>query len=160
MVAWIGVIGAVCSAVIAGTFTLLNDEEPAKPAGAIGGDDMRTIADPTLPDGSKLAAGTKASKVWLVKNIGNAPWRGRYVERVGDDPCVTSERRVAIPDADPSDTIAVTVPITVNGHPGDRCVAGWLMVDHQGQPLFPRKIGQPPRNGNMWLDIEVISTKP
>ncbi|MEV4169909.1 NBR1-Ig-like domain-containing protein [Nonomuraea sp. NPDC049709] len=173
MAAWIGVAGAIGSAVIAGVFALLSgaDQPPPAPAPApaaavavasqslISGDDMKTTADPTLQDGTRLAAGAKVTKMWLVRNKGDVNWRNRYVQRVGDDPCVSSERRVPVPDADPGDTVAVSVPITVGHNSAGRCVVSWMMVDAQGRILFPRKINPPPKNGNLWLDIEVFPAK-
>jgi Ig-like domain from next to BRCA1 gene len=116
-------------------------------AAGFGGDGLS--GDMTYPDGSQVPLGQAFTKVWRIKNTGTVPWHGRFLDIAGGTTmqCV-SPSRVSVPDAEPGQMIAVSVPVTPMAV--GVCHVLWKMVDAQGALVFPDHNG-------VFYDVKVIA---
>lgn len=126
------------AAIAAATYFL---SEPQRP---IPGDNSLMVGE-NLLDGSQVQAGRSFVKTWDLRNAGDVPWSGRYLEQagppIGDSAC-TAPKRVWIPDVRPGDTVRVAVPVNAGDEPG-RCKIAWKMVDESGRLFFPENALHP-----------------
>lgn len=116
-------------------------------ASGFGGDGLS--GDMTYPDGSQVLVGQTFTKVWRLKNIGTVPWHGRFLAIAGGTTVLCeSPTRVPVPDAEPGQMVAVSVPVTPKGT--GTCHVLWKMVDASGALVLPD------RNG-VFYDVKVIA---
>jgi hypothetical protein len=71
-----------------------------------------------------------------LKNSGVVAWRARYLCREGPGSGLTSPRCVRLPDADPGDTVRVSVPVRAPNE-GGTFTADFKIVDNDGRIIFP-----------------------
>lgn len=142
-----GTAVVVTVAVIAAATYFLSD--PQRP---IPGDNSLMVGE-NLHDGSQVQAGRSFVKTWDLRNAGDVPWSGRYLEQagppIGDSAC-TAPKRVWIPDVQPGDTVRVAVPVNAGHEPG-RCKIAWKMVDESGRLFFPENALHP-----VFFDWQVV----
>jgi hypothetical protein len=90
------------------------------------------IADVTIPDGTRMKAGEKFTKTWLVQNIGGCAWRPGFTFRhVGGDSM--RGNTVTLTEAIPTGakrelSVELVVPSGVNGV----IESAWQMADENG----------------------------
>ncbi|MFI6514877.1 NBR1-Ig-like domain-containing protein [Spirillospora sp. NPDC050679] len=103
------------------------------------GDAAQFIADVTLPDCTRVAAGRTVTKVWRLKNAGTVRWKGYSLLRLDipqrDDQCRT-ETHVPIKDTRPGRTVDVRTDVTTPAGPG-LCYVRFKMMDASGKVAFP-----------------------
>ena len=69
------------------------------------------VNDLTIPDGTSIAAGDLFTKTWSVLNDGTCPWGpGLRLQFVDGTPLGLTDS-VALPAAEPGDTVAISVPM-------------------------------------------------
>lgn len=90
------------------------------------------IADVTVPDGTRMKAGEKFTKTWLVQNIGGCAWRPGFTFRhVGGEPM--RGNTVTLTEAIPTGakrelSVELVVPGGINGV----IESAWQMADENG----------------------------
>ena len=112
---------------------------------------MVHIDDKTIPDNTRLVAGTDFDKQWLVQNNGGRHWgpgfRLVYIE--GDLNMARGVASHRVPTSKPGDKVTLTVPMTappaLNGQPA-LYSSLWRMEDDRGN-----KFGDP-----IW--VKIVST--
>lgn len=111
---------------------------PAPTAGtSVRAADMAFVADQTIPDNTRLVAGTDFDKQWRVKNTGTRHWgdgfRLVYIE--GDLPLARGVVSHSVPVARPDEVVTLSVPMTApparNGRPTSYRTM-WRMQDDRG----------------------------
>jgi hypothetical protein len=111
---------------------------PAPTAGTgVRAADMAFAADQTIPDNTRLVAGTDFDKQWRVRNSGSRHWgdgfRLVYIE--GDLPMARGMVSHAVPVARPNEVVTLSVPMTAppahNGRPTTYKTM-WRMQDDRG----------------------------
>jgi hypothetical protein len=124
----------------------------ARPAG------MAFVADQTIPDNSRLAAGTNFDKQWRVKNNGGRQWGDgfRLVFVQGDLQMARGNVSHLVPAARLGEEVTLTIPMTAppsrNNQPTSY-KSMWRMQDDRGLPF-----GDP-----LWVSIvstTAVSTDP
>ncbi|MFJ9780826.1 NBR1-Ig-like domain-containing protein [Amycolatopsis sp. NPDC101161] len=110
---------------------------PDEPAAA--GDVSEFVADVTVPDGSAVAAGSRFTKTWELRNAGSVGWIGRYLVRSGSfggpDQCRTPDR-VPVPYTAPGEHVRISVDVQAPSAAG-HCQVYWKMADSEGHLLLP-----------------------
>ena len=103
------------------------------------GDAAVFVADVTLPDCTRVGAGTTMTKVWRLKNAGTVPWKGYSLRRLD----LTQEANhcqtipdVPIKDTQPGEMVDIRTDITTPRKPG-LCFVRFKMVDASGMVVFP-----------------------
>jgi transcriptional regulator with XRE-family HTH domain len=101
--------------------------------------DASTFVGDTIPHGTLMEPSQVFEKVWRVKNSGSVAWEGRRLERQGPltgPGLITSGRFVAIPAAQPGETVGITAQLKA---PSYDCtsIAYFKMVDADGSLCFP-----------------------
>ena len=136
-------------------------EDPPAPEPAIAPDlekpAMSFVADVTIPDDSRLAAGEKFIKTWRVRNIGALPWGPDYGLRFSGGEPMSERLRIDIPVTQPGDEVELTLELTAPPGPGVY-TSSWGLVDPAGQPfgdkLFTRIISiEPVANAEFVADV-------
>ena len=139
-------------------------EKPDDPPAAEPGDDseldkpaMTFVADVTIPDDSRLAAGLKFVKTWRVRNDGATVWGPEYGLRFVGGEAMTDRLRTAIPIAEPGQEVELSLELTTPPGTGVY-TSNWGLVDPAGQPfgdnLFTRIISiEPVANAEFVADI-------
>lgn len=87
------------------------------------------IQDITVPDGTHFLAGQPIEKQWEVRNDGTCPWiRGYSLKLVdGSNPMGAIDRQ-ALPEAQPGETVVITVEFTAPAAAGTHRTA-WKAYD-------------------------------
>jgi hypothetical protein len=99
--------------------------------------DMAFVADQTIPDNSRIVAGTNFDKQWRVKNSGRRHWGAgfRLVFVEGDLAMAQGDPSHIIPAAAPGEEVTLTVPMTApparNGQP-TLYRSMWRLQDDRG----------------------------
>lgn len=110
---------------------------PDEPAAA--GDVSEFVADVTVPDGTAVAAGSRFTKTWELRNAGSVGWIGRYLVRSGSfggpDQCRTPDR-VPVPYTAPGEHVRISVDVQAPPTAG-HCQVYWKMADSEGHLLLP-----------------------
>ncbi|MEW9549766.1 NBR1-Ig-like domain-containing protein [Nonomuraea sp. NPDC050783] len=113
------------------------------------GDAAAFVADVTLSDCTRVAAGTTVTKVWRLKNAGTVPWKGYSLRRLDPaqrvDQCQTISE-VPIEDTPPGETVDIRTTVTTPRKPG-LCYVRFKMVDASGAVVFP---------GNRPINFQII----
>lgn len=115
-------------------------------------DKAEFVKDVTIPDGTQYAPGTKFTKTWRLKNVGQATWTTNYdlVFVSGN----AMDGKAAIPLASsvkPGETIDVSVELKAPEKEGN--YAGYWMLRNDQDKLFG--LGEN-ANSSFWVKIEVI----
>jgi hypothetical protein len=115
------------------------------------GDDIRFIADLTLPDCQHVRRGQTLPKVWRFKNTGAVRWVGYTLHRVDQpqsrDQCQTIPE-VPVAATDPGQLVDVRVDVTMPGSPAF-CFVRFKVMDQDGKVAFP---GRRPVNFQVVVD--------
>jgi hypothetical protein len=118
--------------------------------------DMVFLADQTVPDDSRFAAGTSFNKQWKVRNSGVRHWSSgfRLVYVEGDLAMAGGIASHMVPDTARDETVILTVPMVApaaqNGQP-TTFSSLWRMQDDRGnffgEPIWVRIISLPTEAG-------------
>ena len=139
LVAVVGVTLAVLA--ITGRIPAGQSSPPAAapPQYPLPGDNSFLVREQGMPDGSIVHVGQSFPRSWVVKNIGNVVWQGRFLKAFGDTTtlCEVPEQ-VPIPRTAPGET--VEIPVTVTAKTEGTCHVVWKMVDDKGQLFFPNQL--------------------
>ncbi len=111
--------------------------------------DLRFVADETIPDGTQVAPGQVLDKAWRVKNAGTCPWGAGYTLRfVRGDPMGAESPQPLFP-ARPGAEVVLRVRFVAPEAPG-MYSSLWQAFDPQGQPF-----GEP-----VYILIQVVEPTP
>jgi hypothetical protein len=113
--------------------------------------DASTFVDETIPSGTMMAPGELFVKSWRIQNSGTVPWRNRRLERQGPlagPGLIVSPACVDIPDADPGETVEISVGLRAPGYDATS-ICYFKMVDAEGFLCFPD-------NYTLGLDVLVL----
>jgi len=111
--------------------------------------DLRFVADETIPDGTVVPPRATLIKAWRVRNAGTCPWGPGYTLRfVAGERMDADEEQVLFP-APPGHEVLIKVHFRAPQEPGVY-QSTWQAFDPQGQPF-----GDP-----VFLIIEVASPTP
>ncbi len=67
------------------------------------------IRDVTVPDGTHFAPGAPIEKSWELRNDGTCAWLRGYSVQLKDGPAMGAIDRQALPEAEPGETIVLTI---------------------------------------------------
>ena len=138
------------------------DEKPLPPESSRDGSAF--IADHSFPDGSPVGIGETFHKVWELQNVGQTPWRDRFLDcqdvellvytRDGDrlklaPPLRPAQWRVPVPATEPGETVMVGVDFTAPDAPGT-VLSYWKMAFEDGTLCFPESRG-------VWVKVQVVA---
>jgi len=100
------------------------------------------IKDVTIPDGTRIPVNTQFVKTWRVKNIGNVPWKNRFLMRTTPTSKLlcSSPAMVPIPETLPGETVDISVTFITPHLPGS-CRTDWKTADDRGNLYFPEMHG-------------------
>jgi len=107
---------------------------------------MEFVTDVTVPDGSYLAAGTRFTKVWRVRNSGTQTWPKdiRLVHVSG--PALAANGVVPVMSIGPQEALDIQIDMCSPDTIG-RCVSHWRLSSSDGSFFGPR----------IWVDIVVVA---
>lgn len=103
---------------------------PAAPAKS----DLLYIADVTIEDNAKLAAGSRFVKTWRVKNTGATTWGEGFTLRHNDGTAMTEQLSAPLPACAPGQEVDVSLELRTPATPG-KYYTEWLAYDPQGKPF-------------------------
>ncbi|MFT5193662.1 MAG: hypothetical protein ACI9EW_000086 [Cellvibrionaceae bacterium] len=99
-----------------------------------GKDNYRFVTDVTIPDNTVMQVGQTLRKVWQVRNTGVTSWGDGYTLRHVRNENLSGVTQVALPHAQPGQTIDVDVDMTAPATPGAHKTS-WRPYNSQGQPF-------------------------
>jgi hypothetical protein len=86
------------------------------------------LRDITVPDGTHFLAGQDIEKQWEVRNDGTCPWIRGYALKLVDGIAMGAIDRQALPEAQPGETVVITVNFKAPQQPGTYRT-GWKAFD-------------------------------
>lgn len=95
------------------------------------------LVDETYEDGTHVATGERFVKSWILRNLGDRRWEGRWLTRINSTPC-SAPRRVPIPTTEPGQVVTISVEVTASAEPA-YCKSYWKMTDSRGEFLLPNQ---------------------
>jgi hypothetical protein len=114
-------------------FTLYADiRVPQQTVPAEGLNEMRYVADVTIPDETQVQPGQPFVKTWRIRNSGTTIWGAGYTLAFFGDDRMGGPESVPLPAARPGDEVEVSVSLTAPNQPGLRR-STWKPRDPQGE---------------------------
>lgn len=117
------------------------------------------VADVTMPDGSMVMPGQRFTKTWAIQNVGQAPWKGRFLRCMDDDlvvmrrmpdgslaptrvteALVPAVREVVVDDTLPGDTVQISVDFSAPVIDGT-FFSYWKSAFADGTLCYPESVG-------------------
>ncbi len=92
------------------------------------------LQDVDVPDGTHFLAGQQFEKSWQVRNDGTCPWVRGYSLRLVDDIAMGAIERQSLPEAQPGETVTLTVQFRAPQQPGTYR-SSWKAYDLGGEPF-------------------------
>jgi len=117
------------------------------PAGCTSG--ARFYDDVTIPDGTKIVAGSTFEKVWEMQNNGTCPWAPGYTARYVDGDILHNQPQFNVPMLMPEARSNVTVSLVAPLQTGSYRTH-WQIYDLKGQPF----------GADLYAQIEVVPPEP
>ncbi len=111
--------------------------------------DLRFVADETIPDNTVVQPGEILDKRWRVKNAGTCNWDGRYRLRHTAGRPMGAPEEMALFPARAGTEVVIRIVFTAPDAPGD-FFSTWQAVDPLGRPF-----GDP-----IYMQITVARPKP
>ncbi|NDJ74981.1 MAG: peptidoglycan DD-metalloendopeptidase family protein [Chloroflexi bacterium] len=105
---------------------------PDAPSPIDGVDEMRYVADVTVPDGSILQPGESFVKTWRVRNAGTTTWGTGYVLAFAGNEKMDGPDSVPLPPARPGQVVDISVTLTAPRKPGTH-KSSWKARSPRGQ---------------------------
>ena len=93
--------------------------------------DIQFVADVTIPDDTRLQAGSTFVKTWRVKNTGNVAWGSDYKLVFVDGTAMTQKTTQPLPNIAPGQETNLSIEFTVPAQPGTY-FSDWRLQDKQG----------------------------
>jgi LPXTG-site transpeptidase (sortase) family protein len=124
--------------------------------GGLNPDHAQFVTDVTILDGTQFAPGTKFTKIWRIRNVGETTWTQQYVLEytVGDLMALT--RQIFFPNnVAPGKTVDLAIEIVAPESPGDH-TSLFQFRNAQGVPFG---VG-PLFNDGIYIRITVIADLP
>ena len=121
---------------------------------------IQFVTDVTIPDDTRLPAGSTFVKTWRVKNTGNVDWNSNYKLVFADGAAMTKKTMQTLPEVAPGQSGTVSVEFTVPLQPGIY-FSDWRLQDKQGNLfgdiLFTRiiSVDDRPSNGAYVADVTI-----
>lgn len=113
-------------------------------------DQAQFIADVTIPDGSKVVAGSTFTKTWRLRNLGSCTWTKNYAMVFVRGDAMGSPAAVNLPgDVPPNTTVDLSVTLKAPATPG-KYLSEWKLRSASGV-IFGVFSDQP-----FYADIEVV----
>jgi murein DD-endopeptidase MepM/ murein hydrolase activator NlpD len=81
-------------------------------------DNLKFLADVTIPDDSVVPAGAPIIKTWQIRNSGTSDWTDKYTLEFSSNTPLSSVRSVALPAICAGEEVAVSVELTAPLTPG------------------------------------------
>ncbi|MCI0396912.1 MAG: cellulase family glycosylhydrolase [Chloroflexi bacterium] len=117
------------------------EDEEEEPGGIIlpaveeeeqpGTNNARFIADMTIPDNTRIQAGSPFTKTWRVENSGDKAWGAGYqLVHVAGEP-MTNQVTLPLPAAQPGQQVDISLNLTAPGQPGNY-FGDWRCQDDKG----------------------------
>jgi hypothetical protein len=105
------------------------------------------VRDVTIPDDTRMSAGTSFTKTWRIRNNGNATWQASYrLVHVGGM-AMTHTTSHPVPAVQPGQEANISVTLTAPATPGTY-ISDWRFQDESGKffgtNLFTRIISEAP----------------
>ena len=89
------------------------------------------VADVTIPDDTRLAAGQSFVKTWRVKNVGKRPWGDGFRLVFVKGAAMTTQRSIPLPACAPGQEIEISIQQTAPTRRGTY-FGDWKMRDDRG----------------------------
>jgi len=105
---------------------------PIPPQGC--SNDLRFVADVTVPDNSPYSAGVRFDKTWRVRNSGNCPWGPGYRLAFSSGDQMGAPAHQAVSATTPGGTADITIGMSAPASPGTY-KGVWRMVSADGSPF-------------------------
>lgn len=104
---------------------------PAAPQGGASNSNAAFVADVTIPDDTRIAAGKQFTKTWRVRNAGTTTWgSGFTLVNIGGSR-MGAAASLPLPNALPGQTVDISVRFTAPSPP-NVYYGDWRLVDRQG----------------------------
>lgn len=121
--------------------------------GGLNPDRAQFVADVTIPDGTQFAAGTKFTKTWRIRNVGETTWTRQYVLEYTVGAQMALTRQIFFPnDVAPGQTVDLSIEMVAPETPGDH-TSLFQFRNAQGVPFG---VG-PLFNDDIYVRITVIA---
>jgi Ig-like domain from next to BRCA1 gene len=127
----------------------------AQPLSAVTGtlcNEIGTVVDVSIPDGTAIKPGATFTKIWRLKNNGTCPWTTSYamVQANGVDLTVTGLKAIPLPkEVKPGDTVDMSVLMQAPSKTGVY-ISYWELQDASGNVF-----GAGPKGRNVfWVKID------
>ena len=120
---------------------------PAQPTSCV--NDLRFIADETIPDGTQVLPGVTLDKAWRVKNAGTCPWGAGYTLRFIRGLPLGAESPQPLAPAKPGAEVVLRITFLAPEEPG-LYSSLWQAFDDREQPF-----GEP-----IYILFEVVPPTP
>lgn len=112
------------------------------------------VSDVTVPDGSKIAAGTVFTKTWRLKNSGSCTWATTYDYAYVNGTLMSNKIFDLPKEVRPGETIDISVEMTAPAAEG-AYASEFMMVNTNGVRFGTGADGK----GSFWVKIQVTSGK-
>ncbi len=118
------------------------------------------VADITIPDDTRLQAGSTFVKTWRLKNTGNVAWGEGYKLLFADGTTMTKKTTQTLPNVQPGQEANVSIEFTAPAQPGVY-FSDWRLQDDQGNLfgdiVFTRiiSVDERPSDGAFVADVTV-----
>lgn len=122
-------------------------------SGLVPGDKAKFVRDVSIPDGTRVLAGTQFAKIWEIENVGIVVWENRFLQRGGPAAGagrLRSAERIRIPYTKPGQRVRIRITLVAPDEPGS-CYAEWKMVDERGRYLMPTE-------GPLFVSVDVVES--
>jgi hypothetical protein len=96
-------------------------------------DELRFMADVTVPDETSMQPGERFIKTWRVRNTGETTWGSGYTLAFFGDDQMGGPASVPLPAARPGDVVEVSVPLVTPNMPGTAQRSTWKPRNPQGK---------------------------
>ncbi|MFZ3070499.1 MAG: NBR1-Ig-like domain-containing protein [Anaerolineaceae bacterium] len=111
---------------------------------------VKFVSDVTIPDGTKITAGSTFTKTWRLKNAGSCTWTTEYDLAFVKGDQLSAPAFVDMPKAvKPGESIDLSVSMIAPSTAGDY-KGHWMIVNQNGVRFGPGADAK----GTFWVDIE------
>ncbi|MCP4414991.1 MAG: hypothetical protein GY805_00110 [Chloroflexi bacterium] len=121
---------------------------------------LQFVTDITIPDDTRLQAGSTFVKTWRLKNTGNVAWDNDYKLVFVDGSAMTKKTTQSLPNVQPGQEANFSITFTVPAQSGTY-FSDWRLQDNQGNLfgdfVFTRiiSVDERPSNGAFVADVTI-----
>jgi uncharacterized protein YkwD len=113
-------------------------------------DEAAFYADVTIPDGTRLAAGTSFRKIWQIRNTGSCTWSEGYSLVFASGDIMSAPLINPVPEVAPGEIVDITLDLVAPARGGEQ-TGNWEFQNSQGQRFGVGSGG----SGYIWVQIQV-----